>query len=277
VVASAGMNILISGWGSIGQRHATNLENMGHRVLSFDPDVRPRPIGGVQSYSDGLKMASHVLIASPAKFHAPQAIKALEAGKEVFIEKPMAMDVKEGEAIMAAAEAAGKTVAVGYNWHAYKPLQYMRDFVKHFLLPAYIELTYSGDKITWPGQCYDDLLLECSHELSALRWLTTLPVSVISAEVDSQKATLCYQGPDFEAVINLDWGSKYNFRSWKVLGRDFEVLWKFDYSNEIARMLLDDSYRDEISAWISGKSICTGEAGLAVLRDIERIRELAAK
>jgi predicted dehydrogenase len=47
--------------------------------------------------------------------HAPIAIAALEAGKHVLTEKPMCFSVAEGQAMIAAAERAGKTLMVGYN------------------------------------------------------------------------------------------------------------------------------------------------------------------
>ncbi len=47
--------------------------------------------------------------------HAPIAIAAAEAGKHVLTEKPMCFSVAEGQAMIAAAERAGKTLMVGYN------------------------------------------------------------------------------------------------------------------------------------------------------------------
>ena len=46
--------------------------------------------------------------------HAPIAIAAAQAGLHVFTEKPMCFSAAEGEAMVAAAEAAGVTLMVGY-------------------------------------------------------------------------------------------------------------------------------------------------------------------
>lgn len=48
-----------------------------------------------------------VIIATPTHLHAPVAIEALEAGKSVGIEKPLARNVAEGQEIVAAAERTG--------------------------------------------------------------------------------------------------------------------------------------------------------------------------
>lgn len=52
--------------------------------------------------------------------HAPPAIAAAEAGKHVFVEKPMCFTPREADAMIAAAEAAGVQLMVGYM-KAYDP------------------------------------------------------------------------------------------------------------------------------------------------------------
>ena len=61
-----------------------------------------------------------VLIASPDRLHAPQAIAAARAGKHILVEKPMATSTEEAEAMVAAARGAGVVLAVAYHlrWHA---------------------------------------------------------------------------------------------------------------------------------------------------------------
>jgi predicted dehydrogenase len=60
-----------------------------------------------------------VLIASPNPFHAPQAIRAANAGKHIFVEKPMGMNVAECRAMIDAANAAGVTLMPGHM-HRYR-------------------------------------------------------------------------------------------------------------------------------------------------------------
>jgi predicted dehydrogenase/acetyltransferase-like isoleucine patch superfamily enzyme len=55
-----------------------------------------------------------VAIAAPAESHAALARRALAAGKHVFVEKPLGLDVAEAEDVCAAADASGLTLMVGH-------------------------------------------------------------------------------------------------------------------------------------------------------------------
>ena len=70
------------------------------------------------TYSDYQKMLKEqqmdiVLIGSPDHWHALQAIDAIKAGADVYLQKPISVDVLEGEAILAAARKHGRVVQIG--------------------------------------------------------------------------------------------------------------------------------------------------------------------
>src|SRR5436190_8025916 len=54
-----------------------------------------------------------VLIGTPDHWHALQMIAAVEAGADVYVQKPISVDVLEGEAMLAAARKANRVVQVG--------------------------------------------------------------------------------------------------------------------------------------------------------------------
>jgi predicted dehydrogenase len=54
-----------------------------------------------------------VLIATPDHWHAPIAIAALEAGKHVYVEKPLTLKIEEGPPIVKAARVNGRVCQVG--------------------------------------------------------------------------------------------------------------------------------------------------------------------
>lgn len=69
-------------------------------------------------YSDYRKMLAEsgldiVLIGTPDHWHALQTIDALKAGAHVYVQKPISVDVMEGEAMVAAARKYNRVVQVG--------------------------------------------------------------------------------------------------------------------------------------------------------------------
>jgi predicted dehydrogenase len=57
-----------------------------------------------------------VALATPVSTHSPLATAALEAGKHVFVEKPLAASVEEAEAMVALAESRGLTLMPGHTF-----------------------------------------------------------------------------------------------------------------------------------------------------------------
>jgi len=55
-----------------------------------------------------------VLVASSDEFHATHVVAALDAGKHVFVEKPVALSLRDVDAIEAARARSGTVVMVGY-------------------------------------------------------------------------------------------------------------------------------------------------------------------
>ncbi len=69
-------------------------------------------------YGDYRKMLAEnqfdiVLVGTPDHWHALQTIAALKAGANVYVQKPISVDVLEGEAMVAAARKYNRTVQVG--------------------------------------------------------------------------------------------------------------------------------------------------------------------
>lgn len=67
-------------------------------------------------YEDMLADASVQIVAlnTPPFLHAAQGIQALEAGKHLFCEKPLALSLAEGAALQAAAQRAGCKLTIDY-------------------------------------------------------------------------------------------------------------------------------------------------------------------
>ena len=71
-----------------------------------------------RTYGDYRKMLAEkdldlVLVATPDHWHALAMIAAVEAGADVYVQKPISVDVAEGRAMLAAARKHGRVVQVG--------------------------------------------------------------------------------------------------------------------------------------------------------------------
>ncbi|WJV45214.1 Gfo/Idh/MocA family protein [Streptomyces flavofungini] len=95
-------------------------------------------------------------ICTPGDSHAEIAIAALDAGKHVLCEKPLANTVEEAEAMVAAAERAaarGQVAMVGFNYRRVPALALARRMVAEGRLGAlrHVRLTYLQDWLVDPG------------------------------------------------------------------------------------------------------------------------------
>ncbi|MER7955210.1 Gfo/Idh/MocA family oxidoreductase [Streptomyces sp. NPDC096030] len=95
-------------------------------------------------------------VCTPGDSHAEIAIAALEAGKHVLCEKPLANSVAEAEAMAAAAEAAaarGQVAMVGFNYRRVPAIAYARGLVAEGRLGAlrHVRVTYLQDWLVDPG------------------------------------------------------------------------------------------------------------------------------
>ncbi len=55
-----------------------------------------------------------VVVALPAQLHAEVALAAIAAGLDVFVEKPLALNVNDAQAVVDAAREKGRTIVVGH-------------------------------------------------------------------------------------------------------------------------------------------------------------------
>jgi predicted dehydrogenase len=91
---------------------------------------------GAAGFSDYKKMLAEkpeievVFIATPTHLHKEVAIAALEAGKHVYCEAPMASTIEDAKAIAAAAKASDKSFAVGLQLRANPHFDHALGFLK---------------------------------------------------------------------------------------------------------------------------------------------------
>ncbi len=84
-----------------------------------------------EDYGDVLRDAEvdAVLVATPISTHYPLALAAIDAGKHVFVEKPMTASEAEARALIAAAEARGVTLMVGHTFEFSSPVVAIKNLI----------------------------------------------------------------------------------------------------------------------------------------------------
>ena len=94
-----------------------------------------------------------VSIAAPSKFHAEIAIAAANAGKHVFCEKPLALNMSDAEAMVKAVEKAGVINMIGFNFRRVPALCLAQQMIKDGVLGKlyHFRAIWSQDWLTDPN------------------------------------------------------------------------------------------------------------------------------
>ncbi len=90
------------------------------------------------------------LVASPPKYHAPQAIGLLQKGLHILCEKPMAATVQEAEAMIQAARDADRILAIGLMRRFFPTSQFIREVIRADTLGRLLEIKWAeGGPFGW--------------------------------------------------------------------------------------------------------------------------------
>lgn len=122
--------VALIGTGFIGPVHAEALRRLGRPlvgVLASTPEkgaAVARTLGAARAYRDLDELladaaAGSIHITSPNRHHYEQCRRALDAGKHIVCEKPLALNVKESSELTALAARASVAAAVCYNIRFY--------------------------------------------------------------------------------------------------------------------------------------------------------------
>ena len=71
-----------------------------------------------------------VCVAAPSHLHAEIGLAALEAGKHLMVEKPLALNLEDCDRLVGAAAASGVRAAVGYNLRLHPHVRRARDLIE---------------------------------------------------------------------------------------------------------------------------------------------------
>ena len=89
---------------------------------------------------------------TPNYLHAPQTIAALEAGVHVMVEKPMALNAAEAEAMLRASEKSGAKLLVAHCWRFDEEVRWLERQIDAGRLGKILRSKGNGVHVNWgPG------------------------------------------------------------------------------------------------------------------------------
>lgn len=147
-----------------------------------------------------------VLIGTRHDNHADFVIRALDAGKAVFVEKPMCITSEEYSRLTAAVENSGAPFMVGYN-RRFSPFAVrLREQVANRVNPLMLHYTVNAGYIpssVWvhTAEGGGRIIGEACHLIDLFRFLVGSPVVAVS--VDAITPTTASIRPDDNVVITL--------------------------------------------------------------------------
>ncbi|WP_129723949.1 Gfo/Idh/MocA family protein [Xylanivirga thermophila] len=224
------LNFAVIGCGRISGKHMEGIaKNRDRAVLKAVCDIIPEKMDGaidkynrfmgeyikVSKYRDYEKLLLDpdidiVTVATESGYHARIAIDALEAGKHVVVEKPMALSIKDADAMIDAADRNGRKLCVSFQNRYNKAVKKTREAYEagRFgrMLHGVASIRWNrGDEYysqaAWRGTWALDggaLMNQCTHNIDLIQWFFG-PVDTVYAQTDTFLRPI--EGEDTGAVI----------------------------------------------------------------------------
>ncbi|KKI86819.1 MULTISPECIES: Gfo/Idh/MocA family protein [Shouchella] len=198
------MNVAIIGTGAICPSHIKGyLEFQDRCKITALCDIYPEKAEAqakefdlnVAIYSDYKELLRQenidlVSVCTPPYTHAAITIEALNQGKNVIVEKPMASSLKECDAMNEAAKRSGKILSVVAQNRFTSPMMKLKHVLDTKLMGPIVHTQV--DSFWWRGHCYYDLwwrgtwekegggctLNHAVHHIDIFRWMNGMPSEI---------------------------------------------------------------------------------------------------
>jgi predicted dehydrogenase len=179
-------------------------------------------------YSDIVKDSEidAVVISTPSETHAELALKALSSGKHVFVEKPLALKVKDAEEMLKAAEKNKKILMVGHLLLYHPAVEKIRSYVEKGELGDLLYLYSTRVNLGQVRAEENALWSLTAHDISVAIYLTgKMPVEVsttgkcyIRDYVQDVVFVSMGFGDKLMAHIHASWLDPHKIRQFTVVG-----------------------------------------------------------
>lgn len=199
-------SVAVLGCGYWGSNHIKTLKALGNLVAVSDIDMQKarsvgvahdvRAISPAELFAD--RTIDALVLALPPQFHAKNAIEAMKSGKDVLIEKPIALDVESASKILELAKTEKRIVMVGHILRFHSAFEHVMQLVAEGALGR---LRYISTSRLGFGKFHDtsDALWDLApHDLSMIMALAG-GLSPISLQFGQQN--ILGPGADFANLI----------------------------------------------------------------------------
>ena len=244
------------GLGYWGPNYARVLGELPEADLVWACDLQPEKLDVIRQRDRTITLTTHiedvlgdssidaVVVSTPSSTHAELARAALEAGKHVLCEKPLALTTKDCDELIAAAESAGRVLMVGHTFIFNPAVRRMRELVDDGSLG---EILYLHAARTGLGPIRKDVnaLWDLApHDLSILLWLTGLEPAEVSAtgasylleDTEDVAFMTVRLGEKILAAVHVSWLDPHKVRTMTVIGDRRMVFFDDVESNEKLRL-----------------------------------------
>lgn len=227
--------ILQVGYGAFGVQHARAWAALQHEpsLIIADPSPAAREAAAkahpkarvVADWREALDDCDALDIAAPSDLHHAIAMAALEAGRDLFIEKPMAISAGQAREIADRAAARQRIVQVGYLLRIHPAARALREHVLSAGVGAMSMIVAEFISLKRPRRDAGVVLNDAVHVLDLMCW-------IVGRLPDEVSATLVERlGRGFEdiAAITLNWNDG------PVARVDASCIVPGDHADEFAR------------------------------------------
>jgi predicted dehydrogenase len=229
-------NIAVIGCGHWGKNLVRNFAELGSLVAVCDPNDQL-----AQSYAEEYNVGNlsfteiindeaieGVVFAVPAPLHAPMAMEAMNAGKHVYVEKPLAMNKAEAEAMIASAEENAVQLMVGHLLQYHPIFMAVRELVESGELGS-LSYIYSNRLSFGKVRSEEDVIWSFApHDISMILSLTgqqpeavmTQSSSILQPDIADVATVHMEFKSALKAHISVSWLHPYKEQKLVVVGKD---------------------------------------------------------
>lgn len=210
------LNIGVIGLGVIGQKHCAALAVLERAHLCAVADVDEKTLASTAAqykaapYANAEGLLKHpgldaVVIATPDHLHREACILAAQHGKHILVEKPLATTIDDSQAIIAAAEAAGVKLMVGFTLRFSLHYLQARKAVIDGMLGSVVSIFARRQNVIsqsdrLKGRC-GVLMFLGPHDFDAMRWIVgSEPVTVYSQAATSVPSAYPIENETFTTI-----------------------------------------------------------------------------